>query len=113
MIWSESLTQRTNVSRVSLKSSIWIKMKKGEYKMKTAKFKEYIIITLGIILVALSVEYFFAPNNIAAGGVTGAGIIINAIIPNLSVGIITLILNVARLGCYVCRKIKINHGKPW
>ena len=63
--------------------------------MKTAKkFKEYIIITLGIILVALSVEYFFAPNNIAAGGVTGAAIVINAIMPNLSIGIITLVLNV-------------------
>ena len=62
--------------------------------MKTEKFKEYIIITLGIILVALSVEYFFAPNNIAAGGVTGAAIVINAIMPNLSIGIITLVLNV-------------------
>ena len=61
--------------------------------MKTAKFKEYIIITLGIILVALSVEYFFAPNNIAAGGVTGAAIVINAIMPNLSIGIVTLVLN--------------------
>ena len=63
--------------------------------MKTAKFMEYIIITLGIILVALSVEYFFAPNNIAAGGVTGAAIVINAIMPNLSIGIITLVLNIA------------------
>lgn len=62
--------------------------------MKIAKFKEYTIITLGIILVALSVEYFFAPNNIAAGGVTGAAIVINAIMPNLSIGIITLVLNV-------------------
>ena len=63
--------------------------------MKAEKFKDYIIITLGIILVALSVEYFFAPNNIAAGGVTGAAIVINAIMPNLSIGIITLVLNVA------------------
>ena len=63
--------------------------------MKAEKFKEYTIITLGIILVALSVEYFFAPNNIAAGGVTGAAIVINAIMPNLSIGIITLVLNVA------------------
>jgi len=62
--------------------------------MKTEKVKEYIIITLGIILVALSVEYFFAPNKIAAGGVTGAAIVINAISPSLSVGLITLVLNV-------------------
>ena len=62
--------------------------------MKAKKFKEYIIITLGITLVALSIEYFFAPNNIAAGGVTGAAIVINAVMPNLSIGIITLVLNV-------------------
>jgi len=62
--------------------------------MNVSKFKEYMIITLGIILVALSVEYFFAPNKIAAGGVTGAAIVINAISPSLSVGVITLVLNV-------------------
>ena len=62
--------------------------------MNLEKFKEYAIITFGIILVALSVEYFYAPNNIAAGGVTGAAIVINAIIPSLSIGMLTLIFNV-------------------
>jgi uncharacterized membrane-anchored protein YitT (DUF2179 family) len=62
--------------------------------MKLEKVKEYAIITFGIILVALSVEYFYAPNNIAAGGVTGAAIVINAVMPNLSIGILTLVLNV-------------------
>jgi len=62
--------------------------------MKLEKFKEYVVITFGIILVALSVEYFYAPNNIAAGGVTGAAIVINAIMPSLSIGILTLVLNV-------------------
>lgn len=63
--------------------------------MSLEKFKEYAIITFGIILVALSVEYFFVPNKIAAGGVTGAAIVINAVIPTLSVGILTLVFNVA------------------
>lgn len=62
--------------------------------MKAEKFKEYVIITIGIILVALSVEYFFAPNKIAAGGVTGAAIVINAITPKLSIGMLTLVFNV-------------------
>lgn len=57
------------------------------------QIKEYGIITFGIILVAISVEYFFSPNNLAAGGVTGAAIVINALIPKLSVGILTFILN--------------------
>lgn len=63
--------------------------------MKNINFKEYGIITFGIILVAISVEYFFSPNNLAAGGVTGAAIVINAVIPKLSVGFTTLVVNVA------------------
>jgi uncharacterized membrane-anchored protein YitT (DUF2179 family) len=61
--------------------------------MKTSIFKEYSIITLGILLVAFAIEYFYAPNNIAAGGVTGIAIILNAVMPNLSIGLITLVLN--------------------
>lgn len=61
--------------------------------MNKKGLEEYALITFGIILVALSVEYFFAPNNLAAGGVTGLAIVINALLPNLSVGIITLVLN--------------------
>ena len=63
--------------------------------MSLEKIKEYAIITFGIILVALSVEYFYAPNKIAAGGVTGAAIVINAVMPSLSIGMLTLVLNVA------------------
>lgn len=63
--------------------------------MSIKDFKSYLIITFGIILVSISVEYFFAPNNLAAGGVTGAAIVMNAIFPNLSVGVLTLIMNVA------------------
>lgn len=57
------------------------------------KIKEFISILFGIILVAISIEYFLAPNNIAGGGVTGLAIIINAIIPKMSISIITLIIN--------------------
>jgi uncharacterized membrane-anchored protein YitT (DUF2179 family) len=63
--------------------------------MRQSKFKEYSVITLGIILVAFAIEYFQAPNNIAAGGVTGIAIILNAVIPSLSIGIVSLVLNIA------------------
>lgn len=63
--------------------------------MDRKNFKEYLLITFGIVLVALSVEYFFAPNNLAAGGVTGLAIVINYLIPSLSVGSITLVVNLA------------------
>ena len=61
--------------------------------MKNNILKEYGIITFGIILVAISVEYFFAPNKLAAGGVTGAAIVLNALIPKISVGASTFIMN--------------------
>lgn len=57
------------------------------------KIKEYVFITFGIALVAISVEYFFAPNDLAAGGITGFAIVINKFIPQLGVGTITLITN--------------------
>lgn len=58
------------------------------------KLREYILITLGFILVALSIELFLAPNKIAAGGVSGIAIIINSIFPVLDVGILMLGMNI-------------------
>ena len=62
--------------------------------MNSKIIKEYGLITFGIILGALSVEYFFAPNNLAAGGVTGLAIVVNNLIPSLSVGGLTLGINI-------------------
>ncbi|MDU3724660.1 MAG: YitT family protein, partial [Clostridium celatum] len=45
--------------------------------MSKNKFREFTLITIGILLVAISVVYFFEPNNIAAGGITGLAIVIN------------------------------------
>lgn len=58
------------------------------------KVKEYVLITIGVILVALSIECFLAPNKIAAGGITGIAIIINNFFPNISIGILMLIMNI-------------------
>ena len=43
------------------------------------KIKEYALITLGIVLTAISLEYFFFPNDIAAGGVSGLALVINSV----------------------------------
>ena len=61
--------------------------------MNKKLLKDYFIITIGVILVAISVEYFFAPNKLAAGGITGLAIVINKFVPIIGVGIITLIIN--------------------
>lgn len=61
------------------------------------KIKGYILITIGYILVAFSIEIFMAPNKIAAGGVTGIAIIINNFFPKLSLGLLTVIMNIILL----------------
>lgn len=60
--------------------------------MKT--IREYAFITIGVLLVAASIEFFLAPNKIAAGGVSGIAIIVNNYIPKLQIGLIILILNI-------------------
>ncbi|MBV7271593.1 YitT family protein [Clostridiaceae bacterium UIB06] len=57
-------------------------------------FKEYVLITIGVVLVAIGIEFFLAPNKIAAGGVSGMAIIINYYMPKISIGLLMLIMNV-------------------
>lgn len=57
------------------------------------KLREYFLITFGVFLVSLAAELFFAPNNIAAGGVIGISIIINHFFPLLEIGTLSLIMN--------------------
>ena len=57
------------------------------------KIKEYILIITGVFLVAISLEYFFVPNNIAAGGLSGLAIVINHYIPSISTGPLVFIMD--------------------
>jgi len=56
--------------------------------------KEYVMITIGYVIVALAVKFFLEPNKIAGGGVMGIAIIINHLIPSISVGTLMLIMNI-------------------
>jgi len=58
--------------------------------------KEFILITVGIILVAAGMHYFLIPNNLAAGGVSGLGIILNYYL-GISVGLLMIIMNIVLL----------------
>ena len=57
------------------------------------KIKEYLLTTIGIALTAIALEYFFFPADIAAGGVSGIGLVINKLI-GLDTSIVVLVLNV-------------------
>ena len=41
------------------------------------KIKEYLLTTIGVALTAIALEYFFFPCDIAAGGVSGIGLVVN------------------------------------
>ncbi|MGL5149291.1 MAG: YitT family protein [Clostridium sp.] len=55
--------------------------------------KEYAIITLGVLLVAIGLQYFLSPNQIAAGGLSGMALIVNHFVPELTVGTVLFIGN--------------------
>lgn len=48
--------------------------------------KDYIIITIGVLLVASGLYFFMMQNNIAAGGISGLAMVLNHYIPWLPVG---------------------------
>ena len=56
--------------------------------------KSYGIITLGAVIYALGFNAFVEPNRIAMGGVTGLAQIINALAPSLTVGALTVVMNI-------------------
>ena len=56
--------------------------------------KSYAVIAVGSLLFALAFDWFFAPNQVAIGGITGAAQVINVLIPALPVGVLTIVLNI-------------------
>lgn len=58
------------------------------------KIKEYGIITIGIILVAIAIQFFYVPNNITGGGVTGIALVVNHYIPGANLGTLMAVMNI-------------------
>ena len=56
-------------------------------------FKTYFWVSAACLLYALSFNWFFVPNDLAFGGFTGIGQIINAYVPFVSVGSVLIVLN--------------------
>lgn len=63
---------------------------------KRSKFKDFLVMTLGSLLVAFGVYFFKIPNGFATGGVTGIGTILAKITP-ISAGIWIWGLNIVLL----------------
>lgn len=56
------------------------------------KFKEYFLITIGFLITAIAFEYFFFPNSIAPGGVSGIALIMNRLL-NMEPGFVMIMAN--------------------
>lgn len=65
-------------------------------QVKTA-VKEYSLITLGIIIMALGIYFFKFPNHFSTGGVTGIAVILDKYFPSISPGTFVMIINNALL----------------
>ncbi|MBR1731523.1 MAG: YitT family protein [Ruminococcus sp.] len=61
--------------------------------MKLNKLIDYSVIIIGSVIYALSVAVFTSPNNIAPGGLTGVGILLNYLF-SVPIGTFILIMNV-------------------
>src|SRR6056297_3355815 len=68
---------------------------------KSRKVKEYIIISIGLILYAIGYLFFWAPHQIVAGGITGVSLIIRD-----SIGIPFGVSNTAMNICLIVIAIK-------
>lgn len=58
------------------------------------KIREFLLINLGIVMVACGMYFFLMCNNLATGGANGIAIVVNYFIPNIPVGVIMIVINI-------------------
>ncbi len=57
------------------------------------RVKRFLLVNLGVIMIALSIHMFLVPSNLAAGGVSGLAIVTSSYVKFLNPGMIMLIFN--------------------
>ena len=65
-------------------------------KSLSARFllRAFLLITLGSLGYAVAFNWFFLPNGLNVGGFTGLSQIVNALLPVVPIGVLTLVMNV-------------------
>lgn len=56
--------------------------------------KEYIVITIGVLVMTFGLSFFLEPSELAVGGVFGFALVINKLIPVLNVGDTMFVMNI-------------------
>lgn len=62
--------------------------------MKLKKINEFLLVNAGLLLTAIGIVLFKAPNGFAIGGVSGIAIIMNKYFPGMNVGMLMLFINI-------------------
>lgn len=84
---------------------------KNESWMQT--LKDYAMLTIGTLLIAIGVYFFKFPNHFSTGGVSGISIVLAHYAPNLSAGAFVFIINMALLALGFAvfgRSFGVAHG---
>jgi uncharacterized membrane-anchored protein YitT (DUF2179 family) len=78
---------------VGTNNEVQIKLEESANRF-THKLKEYVLITIGVLLIVFGVYFFKFPNNFSIGGVTGIAILLSKTFDgSISSGTIVLIIN--------------------
>lgn len=59
--------------------------------------KRLLLVTIGVLILSAGLHWFLIPSNLAVGGTSGLGMILNAYVPHIPVGAIIGVLNIALL----------------
>lgn len=67
------------------------------FRLNKQTLKDYLMLSVGTLLIATGVYFFKFPNNFSTGGVSGISIILGHYAPNISAGAFVFIINQALL----------------
>ena len=66
-------------------------------KEQKVTLKEWIYITVGILIMTIGIYFFKFPNHFSTGGVTGIAIVLGHYVPSITPGTLVTIINIALL----------------
>lgn len=75
------------------------------------KIRNFLLLNLGTLIVALGIHFFKYPNNFALGGVSGISVVLAALLPTATPATLALIMNLALLALAVVLLGKAFTGK--
>jgi uncharacterized membrane-anchored protein YitT (DUF2179 family) len=58
------------------------------------KLFSFLLVNVGAFFVAVNVHFFLSPNSLATGGVSGLSIVLNHVVPGISIGTFMILVNI-------------------